>query len=756
MELKSDNLIRRIKRYEKLFSKNHYNGSGRADFIIKKGRIPIMVSAPHAVNHLRAGANKAADMYTGAIALYLYEHFGCHIIYQAKYASCDPNYDTNDHGENKYQTALRNHVEQNGIKFLIDLHGAARNKPYAVEMGTAPRINSSEEAMGAVESSLKGFPFVANLIKYCFDYVFRDLNFETKKVWKNRIFSAGNQNTVTKYISSVTSCPCVQLEINRNFRDMELPQLLKALIDGLSMLVSYLEHVDWSAKTIQAFRLGQSYYHIPQDKVELDISQIALFKKNSLLHVMSQFGNIEMVRLYDVEKNAQERLMNIISKENDYENVDISEYLFLTNRLIENLWHRNWIQGEEQSSKLLGIPIILYENKRDILKMGVVKADQVGEIFFSSNLYKSKIEESKLFDFVLFNRNNDSRLHIDFAKADYHDNGRIINPRVMIPKYYKDLLGFSERPLSLVRKEEYMLLIERINVDTSSFLSDIYGAQNKKQFILDVELLKVHPFYALLQKIGVDLEGTFQTMIDDVEKALLKDTLIDYCSKLLSKCYQLQSGTIFYNLDTSLSNIEEGGQIQKQVCEIEKYYGWFDYVEILKVPKTDKKKDKHFFVRLWDSIRKKMLEIIIGKTEYCMKTCWTNLTDDKNNVARISRNMMNLLGVSENDKVVIKYGQREAVVRVLEGEDYTDSQVGVPAPVRKSLGMNSTNDLVVLYRDMRYIFKRHSQEQTVAIIGTVLAVFQVINDITIGILLCILFVPIIIYFALNEERIKVK
>ena len=274
--------------------------------------------------------------------------------------------------------------------------------------------------------------------------------------------------------------------------------------------------------------------------------------------------------------------------------------------------------------------------------------------------------------------------------------------------------------------------------------------------MLNDERLQAHPFYVLLQNIGANHEVDFRSVIDETVLAQMKESLSNYGSQLLSKCYRLQPGTIFYNLFSGLDDTKEGSQIKKQVCEIEKYYGWFDHVEILKVPKTNKKKDKHFFGRLWDSIRKKMLEIIIGKTEYCMKTCWTNLTDDKNNVARISRNMMNLLGVSENDKVVIKYGQKEAIVRVLEGEDYTDSQVGVPAPVRKSLGMNSTNDVVVLYRDMKYIFKRHSQEQTVAIIGTVLAVFQVVSNITIGILLCILFIPIILYFALNEERIKVK
>ena len=97
-----------------------------------------------------------------------------------------------------------------------------------------------------------------------------------------------------------------------------------------------------------------------------------------------------------------------------------------------------------------------------------------------------------------------------------------------------------------------------------------------------------------------------------------------------------------------------------------------------------------------------------------------------------------------------------AVVRVLEGEQYTDSSVGIPAPVRKSLGMNSVQDIVIIYRDMGHIFRRHSQEQTVAIIGTVLAVFQVVNNLLIGALLCVLFIPLILYFALNEERIKVK
>ena len=57
---------------------------------------------------------------------------------------------------------------------------------------------------------------------------------------------------------------------------------------------------------------------------------------------------------------------------------------------------------------------------------------------------------------------------------------------------------------------------------------------------------------------------------------------------------------------------------------------------------------------------------------------------------------------------------------------------------------------------MVHIFLRHSEEQSIAMLGTVLAVFQVIQRIWVGALLCMLLTPLIMYFVLNEERVKVK
>ena len=71
--------------------------------------------------------------------------------------------------------------------------------------------------------------------------------------------------------------------------------------------------------------------------------------------------------------------------------------------------------------------------------------------------------------------------------------------------------------------------------------------------------------------------------------------------------------------------------------------------------------------------------------------------------------------------------------------------------------MNSVNDIVSVHRDMKHTFWRNSQAQIIAILGTVLAVFQVASDhILTGILICLICIPLIMVLVLNEERIKVK
>ncbi len=235
--------INEIKALETLFSDNQYNGSGSEAFIIEKGTIPVMISAPHAVNQYRDGKLKWADRYTGGIARYLHRATGCHLICSCMFTKADPNYDPP--GKNPYQDALRGYLNNNRVRLLIDLHGAAREREYAVEMGTAPERDQASGVCREEDPSLHEHPFVAPQIKEILEKNFRDLTADRREIWKNRLFDAGDQNTVTKFISENTDVACIQLEINGIYRDPENEKEFSALVASLTEIIEYFAFCDW-------------------------------------------------------------------------------------------------------------------------------------------------------------------------------------------------------------------------------------------------------------------------------------------------------------------------------------------------------------------------------------------------------------------------------------------------------------------------------------------------------------------------------
>jgi hypothetical protein len=194
-----------------------------------------------------------------------------------------------------------------------------------------------------------------------------------------------------------------------------------------------------------------------------------------------------------------------------------------------------------------------------------------------------------------------------------------------------------------------------------------------------------------------------------------------------------------------------------RVIALQQYLGVDDHIDLLRIPK---RKTKSMtlggrVVGAWRLIVNKLLEKIVGKVECSLRSTWTSETDDKNNVARLSPNMMSLIGVSENDKIVVRYGEDRAVLRVLAGANMVDYMIGLPAPTRKALKLSSVN-VVVVHRDMNHIFKRHSLVQNMALVGLVLAITQITTNLWVLLLCCVVFLPVSLYFILNEERIKVR
>ena len=144
-----------------------------------------------------------------------------------------------------------------------------------------------------------------------------------------------------------------------------------------------------------------------------------------------------------------------------------------------------------------------------------------------------------------------------------------------------------------------------------------------------------------------------------------------------------------------------------------------------------------------------------------MRVAIPKISDDNYETARVSTDMMKLLGVSENDEIEITFGDRTERVRVLEIEKDDDTFgrqdmiIGVPAETRRNLEI-MLNDVVKVRRNMRYTFVRNINQQLFAIFGTVLTIVTLSDNLWFRIVASILAVPFVTYVTFTEERVKVQ
>ena len=111
------------------------------NYIILKGKVPILFSAPHTMNQVREeGTIKLKEIYTKAIALYLNKYFNVYVIVKNNDTGVDSNRDNHD----QYNIELRRLIKDNGIKLVIDLHGASKVRDFDVEFGTLNNLSADD------------------------------------------------------------------------------------------------------------------------------------------------------------------------------------------------------------------------------------------------------------------------------------------------------------------------------------------------------------------------------------------------------------------------------------------------------------------------------------------------------------------------------------------------------------------------------------------------------------------------------------
>lgn len=168
-----------------------------ANYRYLPGRLPILLSAPHATRQVRNGALKHSDVMTGCIADYLNQHAGYQALVRFYCDNDDPNADLTGPGM-EYKEYAAKLVHKHGIKLFLDLHGCTEREEYDFCIG----VNGGKNLCGHSEALEQLIQLLEPLGKVAID----------------QRFKASLPTNVSRYVAEQTGIPCIQLEIGRRFR----------------------------------------------------------------------------------------------------------------------------------------------------------------------------------------------------------------------------------------------------------------------------------------------------------------------------------------------------------------------------------------------------------------------------------------------------------------------------------------------------------------------------------------------------------
>lgn len=182
-------------------------------FLFHIGNYPVLITAVHTMMQFREeGGVKLAEPYTKAIALYVANN--CEISYLLK--TRDTGRDSNRDNNDGFKRILLDTVKENNIKLVIDLHGAKMNRDFDIEFGTLNNLTADFSTIRELEEK-----FIEHGIK---------------NIKHNEPFKGG---AVTQYLYGLSDVEVIQLEINRNYRNLELIDNMKILCDSL---IDFINH----------------------------------------------------------------------------------------------------------------------------------------------------------------------------------------------------------------------------------------------------------------------------------------------------------------------------------------------------------------------------------------------------------------------------------------------------------------------------------------------------------------------------------
>jgi hypothetical protein len=211
--------LTRLNELEQIFSTNKYNGTVNEDYIYVKGKIPILVSAPHAVKQTKENHIKLPDTITGGLALLMNELTNCHVIAKAHDDGVDPN--NSDMGmDNGYKEKIIDVIRNEDIKLLIDLHGLRGDRETDVDIITHYGMTIGQDIT------------IIDELKRCLK------ENDILNISKDKYYFAESERVIVHKIWNVSKIPSIELELNWHYRNPSEPINLIKIVNSIEQFIA--------------------------------------------------------------------------------------------------------------------------------------------------------------------------------------------------------------------------------------------------------------------------------------------------------------------------------------------------------------------------------------------------------------------------------------------------------------------------------------------------------------------------------------
>lgn len=208
-------IAERIEELEMKFIKEDFKN--KKSYMIKEGRIPILIAAPHSVTQFRKGLRKPGQYRTGVLAEWLHEETGCFCAYKTRNDHDDANHDF----DNPFKYDLIRTIKKNNIVLVISLHIMSHQREHMVEIGTRNGENLVQNKD------------IARQIKI----LYKENNIDDVEI--DKLFVASDPYRLTSHISRTCQIDALQIIHNWRILDttyteenfMKVYETLKQIID---------------------------------------------------------------------------------------------------------------------------------------------------------------------------------------------------------------------------------------------------------------------------------------------------------------------------------------------------------------------------------------------------------------------------------------------------------------------------------------------------------------------------------------------